>query len=174
MSTVKLSEAMGDIDNDSGYIDELAKPLVDACCGKLDDFIKYVSSIISDRDNPVTDAELDDIILTIPTLVYFAGEMQEQLGIKYDVSNTRRQNIFNSTIVNTSGTVMDKKAIAELGTEELDMIKIVYARAYNCIKMKISTAMELLQSAKKIVSRRMQSLELSNVTRNSDRRITDE
>ena len=163
---LKLEDLINDTEVNSVYIEQLVSPLVEECCKSLDKYVAYIATIINDRDNPITDEELEDVILTLPTLMYYAGEVQERLGIKYDVANAVRLKEFNQIMVTANGTVAKNKAEAELAIMENDLVKMVYDRAYNIIKQKIQYAFELLQSAKKIMTRRMQAFEITKNSKN--------
>ena len=93
--------------------------------------------------------------MTIPSLCYFAGEQQERLGIRCDVSKSTRNVMYNKIFADTVGTAGVKKASADMQLFNEDIVSVIYDRAYSIIKSKISFATEILQSAKKVISRRM-------------------
>ena len=155
---------MSNADSDSDYIQSLTDELVNSCCDKLDKYIDYVSNQMNDPDYELTPKQLDDIVMTIPTMLYYVGTQQERFGIKRDVSKTSRDLLYNKIYQDTSGTAGVKKSTAESQLFNEDMVVLVYKSAYETIKAKVSFAMEILQSAKKIISRRMAESELSNVT----------
>lgn len=153
-------------EKESEFISELVDSLVFKCCDKLDSYIEYVRSLMNGDNYSLTDSELDDIILTIPTLLYFVGTQQEKLGIKHDVTKTARNFQYSKLYTETVGTVGTKENAAKMDLLDNDLLLVVYNRAYNIIKSKSDAAMELLQSAKKVASRRMTELELTNSTPN--------
>ena len=61
------------------------------------------------------------------------------------------------------GTVADKDSLAELNSQEEYIISSAYTRAYKIMKSKIENAQEVLQSCKKVLSRRMQEIELTRI-----------
>ena len=150
-----LKQALDSVDEDSMYIDELVEQLVSSCCSSLDNYINYVKEILNDDNSNIPSATLDDIVMTIPSLLYFVGTQQEKLGIRHDVAKSTRNILFNQLFTKSVGTVNAKKAEAEIQLFNEDMATIVYDRAYNSIKTKVEFATEILQSAKKIISRRM-------------------
>lgn len=162
----KIDAVMHEVEEDSEYVQQIVDGLVSKCCDNLTDYINYVSKILNDNDYSLTNDELDDIIMTIPTMLYYVGEQQERLGIKQDVSDTTRSFMYNKLFAESTGTVDHKKAVTESALFDETLVTVIYARAYNTIKSKVSTAMELLQSAKKIMSRRITEAELNKVAPN--------
>lgn len=158
------------VDSSSNYLDDIVDSLVQSCCQELDDYIIYVKRLLDDVDTPITDGELDDIILTIPTLLYFAGNAQESLGIREDISKMDETSKYNQVLVEAPGTVQAKQAYAKLQTQNETLATMVYQRACKKIKLRCDYACEILQSSKKILSRRVAELELSrsSVNRNSN------
>jgi alpha-D-ribose 1-methylphosphonate 5-triphosphate synthase subunit PhnI len=72
--------------------------------------------------------------------------------------------VFNKEYLNAPGTAGAKKAQAESKVINDDIASIIFVRAYNTIKSKVDAATEILQSAKKVVSRRISEFELSKVS----------
>ena len=165
-----LNNSISETVEDSQYVDELVNDIVVKCCEGLDSYINYVRELLSPDNYNLTDEQLDDIIMTIPTLIYFASETQEKLGLRHDVAESRRKMSYNEFFVTTEGSAGVKKGVAENQTFDESMVVVIYDRAYNIVKSKIGTALELLQSAKKVVSRRMQSVDISKSAPNYDKR----
>lgn len=166
VNKTKIARMMRDVEEDSDYIQQIVDGLVNKCCDNLTEYINYVSKILNDSNYALTNDELDDIIMTVPTMLYYVGEQQERLGIKQDVSETTRNFMYNRLFSESTGTVDHKKAVTESSLFDETLVTVIYARAYNTIKSKVSTAMELLQSAKKIMSRRITEAELNRVAPN--------
>lgn len=157
---------MDENDENAEYVDSIVDDLVNKCCDTLDNYIKYVSEILNDKDNEITNQELDDVIMTIPSMLYFVGTQQERLGIKHDVSESNRTLLYNQIYMESSGTAGMKKAEADSKLFNESLVTIVYKRAYDIIKSKINFAFEVLQSAKKVMSRRISEQDLSKVETN--------
>ena len=155
---------MQDNDMNSEYVLTLVENLVEKCCEDLDEYVEYVSKILKDTDHAITNEELDDIIMTIPTLLYFAGTQQEKLGIKHDVSKSSKDLLFNKIFIETQGTTGVKKAVADQQLFNESLVSVVYSRAYDIIKSKTSFALELLQSAKKVMSRRISENDITKLS----------
>lgn len=159
----KVHELQGRIDSNGDIINNIANDIVNGYCKQLDEYITFIKEILDDVENPPTDKELDDFMLNIPVLLYFAGEGQETLGIKEDVAKAIKQELYNQTFDGATGTIADKTAVAELATQTEYITHIAYSRAYKKIKTKCETANEILQSVKKVVSRRTTEYEMTRV-----------
>lgn len=151
------------IDNNSKLINDLTNKLVADYCHSLDDYVKFIQSILQDNENPPTAQELDDFVMNLPVFLYFCGEAQENLGIKTDVAKAVKQEKYNEIYREVKGTIADKTAKSELAAQSETITHIIYDRAYKIVKEKMNAAYELLSSCKKVISRRMAENQLANV-----------
>lgn len=152
------------VENNSKTIDEIVNDIIGPYCKDLDNYVTFIADCLNDGNNPPTDVELDDFCLNLSTYIYFAGGMCEQLGIRDDISKAVYKEMYHSSRASLErGTVADKDSLAELNSQQEQVVNICYSRAYKTLKAKISAAQELLQSCKKVVSRRMQEQELTRI-----------
>jgi len=162
----KLSNCKHKVEEDAeqlqAIVDEIVKPYVE----DLDKYIAFVKDILKDGENPPTAQELDDFCMNISVFIYYASGMQEQLGIKDDISKALYREMYNTIRDNqTSGTIADKDSIAELQSQTEYLTSVLYKRAYGIVKAKVAAAQEILSSVKKIISRRMQESEITRIAR---------
>lgn len=137
-------------------IQKMVDEIVDKTCGDLDKLIGGIRQVLfSDKDSELTSAELDSIVLKLPILIYYGGSIQEAVGLQEDVAKFARQFEFSKHFNSASGTVADKTNYAETKVNEEEAVRVIYSRAYKIIRGKMEMALELLQSAKKVISRRM-------------------
>ena len=151
------------IDANSDIVDSIVNRLVSDYCKPLDEYMEFIRNILNDTANPPTDRELDDFTLNIPVLLYFTGEAQEALGIKEDVAKAVKQELYNEIYDKSTGTIADKTAVAELATQNEYIAHIAYQRAYKKVKLRMEAANEMLQSVKKVISRRISEYDMSKV-----------
>ena len=163
IDTKKIVVLQDRIDKNSELIDSIVNKLVADYCKSSDDYMDFIRTVLSDPKNPPTDVELDDFTLNLPVLIYFTGEAQESLGVKEDIAKAIKQELFNDMYTISAGTVADKTASAELATQSEYLAHIAYQRAYKKVKLRTEAASEMLQSVKKVISRRMSEYELSRV-----------
>lgn len=146
----KLSEEM------QRYVDEI----VNRWTSDLDSNMKVISEhlIVATVD----DNTLQTWVLTLANTLYFSLEGLEKVGIKEDVCRHIREEVFIDARKIATGTVKDRDGEALLACTNEDMIAIIYSRAYKAIKQKVDAGYEMLNSIKKVMSKRMTEDELSN------------
>lgn len=153
------------IDKNSKLINDLANKLVNDYCKPLNEYIEFIQGILKDNEKPPTALELDDFVMNLPVLLYFAGEAQENLGIKTDIAKAVKQEKYNEIYKELQkGTINDKVSQAELASQSEAITHIIYDRSYKIVKEKIEAAYELLSSVKKVISRRIQETSLTGIT----------
>jgi len=157
------------VERNGNFIDEIVDEIVNSYCVELDNYMYFIKSLLDNGNNVATNKELDDIILNIPVLLYFIGSSQEALGIKEDVAKALKQEVYNESYGIGIGTTGDKTSFAELQSQNENVMHIAYQRAYKKVKLKMEAANETLQSAKKVISRRMAEYDLSKIS--TDRNI---
>ena len=158
-----IHNIMARVEDNSAKVEEIVDELIYQHCKEIDELIRKFRQCLNDKDNPVTEWELDDVCLKLPSYLYFIGEAQEKFGIKEDIAKSVKMELYNQIHQRTKGTIADKQAASEAGTLEEDIVYRAYQRAYKRIKQKLEAAYELLSSIKKVISRRMGEQELANV-----------
>ena len=149
------------VHKNSTIIDEMTTVLVQRYCKPLDDYMHVIDDILVNQEEPVGDDQLDAFALNLPALLYFASEAQESLGIEEDVSKSIRNEVYNRVREKAQGTVADKDTAAELASQSETIVLIVKNRAYKKVKLRTEAAYEMLNSVKKIISRRIAEYEIT-------------
>ena len=153
------------IENDAAKLDEVVKSIIYPYCKDLDKCVESIKTIMQDTKNPPTAQELDDMCIKLPIYIYYASAMQEQLGIKSDISKALYKEMYHSSRDKLDkGTVADKDSLAELASQQEALVSMLYSRAYSTVKAKVSAAQELLSSTKKVVTRRITEMELTRIS----------
>ena len=160
----ELSDILDRVEMNFSSVDSIVNDVVAKYCKPLDDYVKQVDDILKEGKD-IADAELDDFALNIPSLIYFACEAQESIGIKEDVARAVRAEIFNTARDSAEGTVSDKDSIGDLAAQRETIVVIIYQRAYKKIKARIEAAYELLNSVKKVISHRQTQFDVSRADR---------
>ena len=159
-----ISPAREVVEQHSTIIDDIVNDIIHPYCKDLDRYVAFIRDCLKDGENPPTNSELDDFCMNLSTLIYFAGGMCEQLGIRDDISKALYKEVYNThRSEQASGTVADKDSFAELKSQNEQVTNICYNRAYKIVKNKVENAQELLGSCKKVLSRRMSEFELTHI-----------
>ena len=153
------------VEKNSAVLMDIVNEITEPYSKDLDNYVKFISRVLADGTNPPTDEELEDMCLNLSTKIYFLSGACEQLGLKDDMSKAIKNEIYNMKRDEINGTIADKDAYAELESQQEQITNVCYSRAYKTIKAKLENAQELLQSVKKVMSRRITELELSKVQR---------
>lgn len=160
-------ELLDKVEENSAEIDKTVNDIIERYSGELDDYMAFIMGILKDDKQPPTDAELDDFIMRLSTLIYFTSVGAEQMGIRDDLSNSAYKEAYNvARSMQKSGTVADKNTQAELDAMTEKVVSIVYNKAYRILKAKVESAQEVLSSCKKVLSRRMAEYNLSEMQMN--------
>lgn len=153
------------VETDSRALMRIVDEIIQPYCKDLDNYVAFIKDCLKDGERPPTNDELDDFCMNLSTLIYFAGGMCEQLGIKDDISKAIYKEVYNSERDRGQGTVADKDSLAELASQQELLTNVCYNRAYRIMKAKIDAAQELLGSVKKVLSRRMTEMELTRISK---------
>lgn len=157
-----IEKSMSGVDAIASQLDDLVTMVVEKSCSELDNYVAYVKALLDDETRPITDIELDDIVMTLPTLLYFASVNQEVIGLREDIAKMHENNAYSDALQEATGTVQEKQSYAKSLIQNEMLTTIVYQRATKQIKAKTDTALEVLQSCKKVLTRRMSELDISN------------
>lgn len=153
------------VEDDFDKLNEIIYEIVRPYSESLDKYVEFIRDCLKDGEQPPTNSELEDWCLNLSTFIYFAGGMTEQLGIKDDISRAIYKEVYNNyrQSSDNKGTIADKNSLAELASQQEYLTNVCYSRAYKIMKAKVENAQELLQSAKKVLSHRMQEMELTRL-----------
>ena len=160
----KINKIQHEVEDDSEQINEIVNSIIQPYCKDLDNYVGFIKDVLKDGENPPTAQELDDFCMNLSVYIYYASGMQEQLGIKDDIARAVYNEMYHNTRNNLDkGTISDKDSIAQLESQQEYLTSICYKRAYSIMKAKVSAAQEILSSIKKIITRRIQEMSLTQI-----------
>lgn len=148
----------------TSVVREMVKSIVDEACAELDKYMEVIDEILRDSDNPVSDTELEDFTLNLPSLLYLVSARREALKVKEDVARAIHKDVYNRVRESAQGTVADKDTAADLAAQSEAITVIVLQRAVSTVKTREEAAWEMLNSVKKVLTRRIAELELTRQT----------
>lgn len=162
----KVKEIQSRVEEHSYDLLDIVNSIITPYCKDLDNYVGFIRDCLKDGEQPPTNEELDDFCMNLSTLIYFAGGMCEQLGIRDDISKAVYKEVYHTARASQeTGTVADKDSLAELYSQQEQITNMCYNRAYKILKSKVENAQELLGSCKKVLSRRMSEQELTHMQR---------
>lgn len=148
----------------TSVVRDMVKAIVDEACQELDNYMSLIDEILRDSNNPVSDEELEDFTLNLPSLLYLVSARREALKVKEDVAKAIHKDVYNRVREKAQGTVADKDTAADLAAQSEAITVIVLQRAGSTIKTREEAAWEMLNSVKKVLTRRISELELTRQT----------
>ena len=148
----------------TAVVRDMVKNIVNEVCEDLDKYMTQIDEILCDKDNPVSDYELEDFTLNLPSLLYLVSSRREELKVKEDVAKAVHKDVYNRVREKAEGTVADKDTAADLAAQSEAITVIVLQRAGTTIKAREEAAWEMLNSVKKVLTRRTVELELTRQT----------
>ena len=110
------------------------------------------------------DEELEDFTLNLPSLLYLVSARREELKVKEEVAKAIHKDVYNRVREKAQGTVADKDTAADLAAQSEAITVIVLQRSGSTIKTREEAAWEMLNSVKKVLTRRISELELTRQT----------
>lgn len=157
MDKTVLRDKMSEVNTHSDSLRVIVAGIIGDRMAQLDNCMSVISESLS-QEKDLTDYELDKILLRLPLYVYNISEFVQELEIRCGVASaTQNEDEANATL-NSTGTVVEKKAKSDLAGIESGLVVSAYKSALTLVKSKISAAFELLASAKKVQTRRMEEL----------------
>lgn len=150
--------------DNSEYFNSIINNTVLQYTKHLDDLMQKLYLYIK-KSSEVTTDELEKQYLELTSLLYFCGEKLEQLGIYTDLSKAAMKEVFNKSYLNAQikdtdkrnkTTVAENTAIAEEASKYESVVNSIYDKAYKICKFKIDAGYEMVNTLRKVISRRMQ------------------
>lgn len=142
-------------------METIIKQIVDTKTSDITDIVHKIQTLLRDDTPDLSDAEIDDILLQLPIVLYDSMEEQEIVGMQSDMANQIYKQAQSEAYKMARGTISDKNAVADLQTRQEQLEKILFDRSYKIIKQKFEMAIETLNAVKKVQSSRQQRYDLS-------------
>lgn len=159
----EIQELQKVINDKCSILNTIVDRYVGTYCSDLDSYMQSVSMLLEQKGSNLSDLDLEEITLKLPQYMYWASQGQEILNIKEEVSKALKNERFISfidTLDSGSVGLKNKKAENEVLLEST--VQYIYGYSSKIIKNKITYATEMLQSVKKIISKRMAMHEYEN------------
>ena len=135
-------------------VNDIVLNIVNKVTGELDALVFTIKEDLK-KGAVISTETLEQYALEISVYLYYLGQSQEYIGLRHDVSKAIYKERYAEAYANAIGTISDKTAYAENEVNYEFVEQSINERAYKRLKIKIENATELLQTIKKIISRRI-------------------
>lgn len=163
MNQVKLEETLNKVNVDYEIYNDIIDSIRKSYCEKLDTLvISFNNKVIVEEAD---DSTLEKFLFQFGVEIYQLSSKLEQIGMKEDISKIVYKEIYNTSYLNSREkdgekknklTVAELVAIAEQSSNYECIVNMLYDRLYSEMKIKISSANEIVSSIRKVITRRMQ------------------
>lgn len=154
----ELEEASHVAETYGEIINKVVDEIVVRACGQLDEAMAEIQDVVS--QNPVDVNDLNYFIGYLPTLLYFAADRAEMVGIQMDSSSAIRKEKYDNLYVLAAGkTIPDKQAETRKLVMNEEVIESAYKRAYKKVQSKLEQADKVLASLKRIQTWQLAEME---------------
>ena len=166
-----LSKLIKEVQEESSPVVKLSNQLIEDYSKDLDSAISeldiIMDSIGENSIEDIPDSQIEYYCVKIPSLMYYAGQRVEELGMQADIASNSKKNAQNEAMLKVSGTVPEKRARVEQLTEDKALVEAIYRRAYNTLKVKLEMAEKIYSGLKKALSKRIAEVDLNRFSKDS-------
>lgn len=156
ISNIIQSNDLSHTETTSKSIEAIVSSIVKQKCDTLDSIITAIRGMLKDDDQPITDREIEDILIQLPSVLYELMEGQEIVGIQLDLATQIYKEAQSEAYRLARGTINERNAVADIKTRREQLERIIYDRAYKIIKGKLEMAVETLNAVKKVQASRQE------------------
>lgn len=161
MNETSLAEKSANVVQNANLLKQFVKDIIGDSTVQLDECFQFISQKLS-SDKELTDGELDRILLRLPLYADGLSVYIQELEVMYGIADATQTEDEAKATINSVGTVVEKKAKSDLAGIDSGLIATAYKSALTLLKSKVAAAYELLASAKKVHTRRLE--EFRNVS----------
>ena len=171
IDTQRVESIMKSTEDNVAYLDDMSVKTAQKYTKDLDALMQDLYKVITKVEDAET-VELERYYLELTSLLYFIGEDVEKLNIYSDMAKSAAREIYNkvylaSQVVDAvdkkKPTVAELTALAESGSQYENVVYSVYNHAYSMAKQKLSAGFEMVNTLRKVLSRRQSEAELSRM-----------
>lgn len=147
------------VEEKSVTVERIVDNIVTKYSHELDAEIDNIKTLL-DNSQRLSDGEIESIVMRLPIFMYYGVNGLENLGVESDMAKAVKAEVYNDKYLETDGTIPERTHQAELNTMNEQMISVAFSRAYKKLKSKIDQAENVFSGAKKVLTKRMQDIEL--------------
>lgn len=157
----KLRSIKFKIEENSQEVNKIVDSIVNKYGQQLDDEINKIKDTLDNADT-ISDTEVENLVMRLPIFMYYSANGIETLGVESDMAKAVKAEVYNEKyMVSEGSTIKDKQAETENMIINESMMEVAFSRAYKKLKTKLDQAEHVFSGAKKVLSKRMQDVELT-------------
>lgn len=164
----KLDELVKTVEENVEYYISISDKIIESYTKDFDVLMSDLKRDIIENDP--TDLLLEKYVLELNNMLYFLSDKIESVGIKDDLSKMAAKEVFNTTYLESrekdierknKTTVAELTAMAEDASKYETILNSIYSRVYKQIKLKMDAGYDMVNTIRKIITRRMQDAAMS-------------
>lgn len=168
MGEQAVGDVLAEVHNNVAEIESLSDQVVCSYTSTLDHVMQRIYEELQRENLPVD--LLEQYSLELSNILYFMGDSLENLGIYDDISKAMYKETYNRAYLSNQvkdtekrnkTTVAENQAHADEQAKPQAAANAIYARAYKRVKYKIEAAQEMVNTLRKIITKRIQEMQLS-------------
>ncbi len=165
----KVEDLMHSTNSNVEYFNKVSTETAIKYTELLDKLMRKIYSNVVSKE--ATDEQLEKYYLELTNTIYFMGDKLEQLNISCDMAKASEKEIYNKAYLSNQvkdtekknkTTVAENQAVAEQESQYEAVVSSIYDHAYKMVKFKIDAAKDMINTLRKVISRRMQEQQLSS------------
>ncbi len=160
LSDEKCRTIKHDVEQDSKALNSIVNQLIAKYSKELDNYVDDVKNMLENRTK-LSDDEIEDLTIKVPLYLYNICDGIETLGIEGDTAKQRKTQLFHEAVMEYEGTIRDKESYANTKIVNEALVEIAFQRAHKKLKLKMDAAMQICQSSRKVLSRRIEDSNLN-------------
>ena len=168
VDTESMNEVFTSTEDNVQYFTDISDTLVKSYTSDMD---TLMSDLYTDCiKNDASDMILEKYLLELNNMLYFLGSKLETIGIKEDLSKLASKESYNNAYLRNrlkdaeqrnKTTVAELTALAEDASKYETVLNSLYSRVYKQLKFKMDAGYDMVNSLRKIITKRMQDQSLA-------------
>ena len=168
----KVDSAIAKVETSTTYANEILEKVVNSYTNSLDVIMKSIKDEIVEQSVPAPIELVEKYFIELSNCLYFISESAEKLGLYDSISKAVAKEAYNNSYTSDEialdekgkkRTVAELTALSENATIYEQTVSDIYNKAYKTVKVKVAAGENMCSALSKILSRRMNELQLSSI-----------
>lgn len=168
VETEQMDAVVKTTEENVAYFTAISDELVSSYTSDLDQLMSDLYEDCIKKD--ASDRILEKYLLELNNMLYFLGGKLETVGIKEDLSKMAAKECYNDAYLKNrlkdsenrnKTTVAELTALAEESSRYEAVLNSLYSRVYKQIKFKMDAGYDMVNTIRKIITKRMQDQSLA-------------